>query len=235
MLNNANNGVLTTRNVRSKPSQRRIFNNMVKRNQYYEDVEKMKYRLEKFVPNIQQVNQTDAKRVKTKRVYQRKVTQDLTESKDLNWRRKQELQHLRSGEHNGERDLIHLNRDPVKISSSPSISQSSLLYQNKKSRLSSITEENSLTRIIENPTSALGRSSLINRSQTSQNHIIPIQKRSPMNKINSSYQHDRWLRKYSFQQNIAKTSDDRFYLQQRAHLINQQKRLIEQKLKEFLH
>jgi len=43
------------------------------------------------------------------------------------------------------------------------------------------------------------------------------------------------LSKPSFQQVIAKTSDDRLYHQYHAHIINQQKRLVEQKLKQFLH
>ncbi|CAF1248647.1 unnamed protein product [Rotaria sordida] len=241
MLNNAINGVLTKSKVGSKPFQHRIFNDMIKRNQYYEDVEKTKYRLEKSAPNVQDVNHTNIKRVKTKKVDQRKINHVLPEPRDLNRRYKQELSYLQSDKHDNERGLIHLNSDPIKISSCPSINQSSLVYQNKnsslnhKQRLSSISEENSLIRIIEKSPSVLGCSSLINQSQTSRNHIIPIHERSSMNKINSSQQHDRWLRKYSFQQNIAKTSDDRFFLQQRSHLNNQQKRLIEQKLKEFLY
>ncbi|CAF0896083.1 unnamed protein product [Rotaria sp. Silwood1] len=242
MLHSAINSVLIKRNVGSKPFERRIPYNTVKRDQCHEDVGKIKYRLGKFVPTMQQTYQMNLRRGTTKKIYQRKLNHNRTESGGLNGRCKQELQHLRSDKLDVERDLIHLNRDPVKISSSssPAISQSSLLYQNKNSsenpklRLSLITEENSSICIMEKPTSVPRYSSLINRSQISRNHIIPIKERSSINKINSNYQHDRWLRKYSFQQNIAKTSDDRFYLQQHAHSINQQKRLIEQKLKEFL-
>ncbi|CAF3391406.1 unnamed protein product [Rotaria sp. Silwood1] len=296
MLHSAINSVLIKRNVGSKPFERRIPYNTVKRDQCHEDVGKIKYRLGKFVPTMQQTHQMNLRRGTTKKIYQRKLNHNRTESGGLNGRCKQELQHLRSDKVDVEHDLIRLNRDPVKISSSssPAISQSSLLYENKNSsenpklRLSLITEENSSICIMEKPTSVprysslINRSqisrnhiipikerssinkinsnyqhdrwlqenssicimekptsvprysSLINRSQISRNHIIPIKERSSINKINSNYQHDRWLRKYSFQQNIAKTSDDRFYLQQHAHSINQQKRLIEQKLKEFL-
>jgi hypothetical protein len=69
----------------------------------------------------------------------------------------------------------------------------------------------------------------VNSSRTSVTHATPIGKRNPPKG------HYHRLRRNSFQQNIAKTSDDRPYLQQHAQIINQEKRLIEQKLKEFLH
>jgi hypothetical protein len=67
------------------------------------------------------------------------------------------------------------------------------------------------------------------------NQIIPIQKRSLIGKRNSNIENHQRLRRNSFQHDIAKTSDDRSYFQQHAQTINQEKRLIEQKLKEFLH
>ncbi len=146
---------------------------------------------------------------------------------------RQELQRLRSDERDVERDLIRLNRDLAKISSFRSISRSPSFTRNQTSRLASIAEENSSTLpIIEKPKVILGRSSSLNTNRNSVNHLIPIQKRlSPIKNEQQSHS----LPKYNFQQVIAKTSDDRLYLQHHAHIINQQKRLIEQKLKQFLH
>jgi hypothetical protein len=100
------------------------------------------------------------------------------------------------------------------------------------SRLSSIPEENSYLPMIEKRKSVVARSS-INTNRTFLKHFIPIQKRSAMIKTNPYNEQSYSLPKYSLQQLIAQTSDDRSYLQQHAHTINQQKRLIEQKLKKF--
>jgi hypothetical protein len=62
-----------------------LFNN-TKRDQYYEDLCKVKDRLEKAVPNMQQVIQSDMKRVKINKVYERKLHRDLTGPRGLNWR-----------------------------------------------------------------------------------------------------------------------------------------------------
>jgi len=75
----------------------------------------------------------------------------------------------------------------------------------------------------------------MNTSRTSINNLIPIQKRSSIIKTNTHNEQFHSILKPSFQQVIAKTSDDRLYRQHHAHIINQQRRLVEQKLKQFLH
>jgi hypothetical protein len=62
-----------------------LFNQIVKNNQYYDDLCKVKDRLEKTVPNMQQVIHIDMKRVKTNKVFERKLTRDLTGPRGLNW------------------------------------------------------------------------------------------------------------------------------------------------------
>ncbi len=147
---------------------------------------------------------------------------------------RQELQRLQSDERGVERDLIRLNRDLAKISSLHSIIRSPRsMPTDQISRLSSIPEENSYLPMIEKRKSVVARSSSINSNRTFLKHFIPIQKRSAMIKTNPYNEQSYSLPKYSLQQLIAKTSDDRAYLQQHAHTINQQKRLIEQKLKKF--
>jgi hypothetical protein len=144
---------------------------------------------------------------------------------------RQELQRLR----NNERDLIRLNRDLVKIAPLPSISQFPSSHQSKElsrkqtPRLSSIAEENS-------PVSIIGRSSSLSPSRASINYPTDVvQTRSLMNKNDSQHEHLNWLRKYSFPRVVAKTSDDRLNREQHQYIINQQKRLLEQKLQQFLH
>jgi len=148
---------------------------------------------------------------------------------------RQELQRLRNDERGIERDLVRLNRDLAKISSLHSISRSPTLSRNPTSRLSAIAEENLSIPPIEKPKIILRRSSSTNTNRTSIHHLIPIQKRSSMIKTNPYNEQSFALSKPSFQQVIAKTSDDRLYHQYHAHIINQQKRLVEQKLKQFLH
>ncbi len=132
---------------------------------------------------------------------------------------RQELQRLRSDERGVERELQRLNRDLGKLSILPSISRSPSIPQT--SRLSIITEENFSTPIFDKPKIILRNSSNIN----SHRNLVPIKKQSSMSKPRS-------LPKPSIQRLIAKTSDDR---QQHADIIEQQKRLVELRLKQFLH
>ena len=62
-----------------------LFNNNEKRNQYYEDLTKVKDRLGKVPPNMQQVVHMDMKRANTNKIYERKLTRDLTGPRGLNW------------------------------------------------------------------------------------------------------------------------------------------------------
>ena len=62
-----------------------LFNNMRKQNQWYEDVLGSKSRLDRSAPNMQQVIHTDMERMKTNKVYDRKLNRDLNGPKGLNW------------------------------------------------------------------------------------------------------------------------------------------------------
>ncbi len=85
MLQNPTEIVLTKRNVGLKPYQYILFNNLVKHDQYYEDIEKTKDRSEKSLPNMQQVIQADIARIKTNQIHDRKLNRDLNGPKGLNW------------------------------------------------------------------------------------------------------------------------------------------------------
>jgi hypothetical protein len=78
----------------------------------------------------------------------------------------------------------------------------------------------------------LQRSSSINSHRTPLKHLIPIPKASSIRKSHILNEQPHLLPKPNFQRLIAKTSDDR---QQHGHFIEQQKRLVEQRLKLFLH
>ncbi|CAF3386381.1 unnamed protein product [Rotaria sp. Silwood1] len=65
-----------------------LFNNTRKRDQYYEDLGRVKDRLEKAVPSMKQVAHADMKRINTNKVYERKLERDLTGPRGLNWQRK---------------------------------------------------------------------------------------------------------------------------------------------------
>jgi hypothetical protein len=71
--------------IASKAYQCILINNMIKQNRPYEDVIETKYRLERTVPNMQQVIHTDMERMKTNKLYDRKLNQDLNGRKGLNW------------------------------------------------------------------------------------------------------------------------------------------------------
>jgi len=71
-----------------KKYQYNLFNNRHKRDQYYEDLDKIKERLERGVPNMQQVIHTDMKRINTNKVYERKLLHDLYGPRGLNWQYK---------------------------------------------------------------------------------------------------------------------------------------------------
>ncbi len=62
-----------------------LFNKLPKRNKYYEDILGIKNRSEKTIPNMQQVIHADMERMKTNKVYDRKLSRDLNGPKGLNW------------------------------------------------------------------------------------------------------------------------------------------------------
>ncbi len=65
-----------------------LFNNRDKRDQYYEDLDKIKDRLGRNVPNMQQVIHKDLKRINTNKVYERKLLHDLYGPRGLTWQYK---------------------------------------------------------------------------------------------------------------------------------------------------
>lgn len=108
--------------------------------------------------------------------------------------------------------------------------------RNKKPRLSTITEEDSMVYFIERSRSFLACSSLVNNNnEIIWDHIVPIKKKPIVNETRSKYQQTHWLCKYSFQRDIAKTTDDHSHLRRSIHTINKQKQLCEQKVKKFLN
>ncbi len=76
---------LNQENIDSKSYQYILLNNLLKRNQWYEEMIRTKYRWEKTAPNMQQVIHADMERMKTNKVYERKLNQDLNGPKGLNW------------------------------------------------------------------------------------------------------------------------------------------------------
>ncbi|CAF3573165.1 unnamed protein product [Rotaria socialis] len=241
MLKSVSHPIRKKDNIGTKSIEHNKFNSMIKPDQHYEDARKVKYRFGKFVLNMQHVTRRDMNQMKTNKIYERRMNQDLTGPRGLNCRYKQELQRLRSDERDAERDLIRLNRDWFTTISSSTSRQSSLVGQNKEStrknkpRLSSITEENFSIPFAKNSKQYLGCLSSLSQREATGNSTIPIQERSTTHKINSMHKHNHWLCKYSFQRDIVKTSDDHMYLQRHAHLVNQQKQLFDQKLRKFLN
>ena len=66
--------------IKSDPSF--LMNNVVKRNQFYEDI---LMRKDRTMPSMQQVINTDMERIKTNKVYDRRLNRDLNGPKGLNW------------------------------------------------------------------------------------------------------------------------------------------------------
>lgn len=65
-----------------------LFNNIIKHDHYYEELLKIKDRLEKTVPNMQNVIHADMKRANINKIYERKLNHDLTGPRGLYWQRK---------------------------------------------------------------------------------------------------------------------------------------------------
>lgn len=62
-----------------------LFNNNAKRDQFYEDLSKIKDRMERAAPNMQQVIHMDMKRANINKVYERKLSRELIGPRGLNW------------------------------------------------------------------------------------------------------------------------------------------------------
>lgn len=68
--------IFTKPNVRSKTLQHVIFNDTDKSDEFYENGEKIKYRLEKFVPNTQHLNQNHIKQLSSNKLFNRRLNHD---------------------------------------------------------------------------------------------------------------------------------------------------------------
>jgi len=225
MLQSTSKIVYNYGNVPLQSYEHLLLNNGAKREQLYEDILGIK---ERSIPCMQQVIQSDMERMKTNKVYDRKLNRDLHGPKGLTWQCKQELQRLRSDERDIRRDLIRINRDLARVTSLPPLSRKFSILRVQNSRLSSIIEENNVT----NSTEDIRKSTEGNTtSQTSVTRLPPI-KRKSSSSING--EHESSSLKPMIRQIIAKTSDNRLHLQLHADRMEKQKRLIEQKLKQFL-
>lgn len=61
------------------------YKHMVRHDQYYETIGRTKGRSENSVPDMQHVIRMDMERLKTNKVYDRKLNHDLTGRRGLNW------------------------------------------------------------------------------------------------------------------------------------------------------
>ncbi|CAF0765279.1 unnamed protein product [Rotaria sp. Silwood1] len=214
-----------------------LFNNTRKRDQYYEDLGRVKDRLEKAVPSMKQVAHADMKRINTNKVYERKLERDLTGPRGLNWQRKQELQRLENNERDIERDLMRLNRDLARIAFSSPLGQSSVPNENhdpsqvQTGNLSSTTNINPTAPILPKTKLDLERSISVGTSRATVGLMTLIhQKRLSLNQTNSFNERSS-IDKPIF----SKANEERPYLQQHGLMMDREKRKIEQKLKLFLN
>lgn len=65
-----------------------LFNNNEKRDKFHEELTKIKDRLERGAPNMQQVINMDMKRAEVNKVYERKLRREMNGSGGLNWQYK---------------------------------------------------------------------------------------------------------------------------------------------------
>lgn len=127
---------------------------------------------------------------------------------------REELQRLRDDERLIERDLIRLNRDLAKTKSLPPINRAPASIRSQAARLSAIAEERSSISTFDPIKTPLERSISIRSPQTRSRYLIPLSRRSMITKSNPSIEPLHVVPKQTFQQLIAKTSDDRVPYQQ---------------------
>ncbi|UJR35148.1 hypothetical protein I4U23_027917 [Adineta vaga] len=93
-----------------------LFNNRNKHDDYYNDLNKIKERFDKTIPNMQHVIQMDMKRMNTNKLYERQLKHAVHGPRGLDWQYKQQLKRFKSDERNIQRDLLRLNYDLARIS-----------------------------------------------------------------------------------------------------------------------
>lgn len=62
-----------------------LFNHLLQHDHYYEDLCRVKDRLQKVAPNMQQVIHADMNRANTNKIYERKLIQILNGPRGLDW------------------------------------------------------------------------------------------------------------------------------------------------------
>ncbi|CAF1500515.1 unnamed protein product, partial [Adineta steineri] len=63
---------------RENSDQHMLFDDIVRQDQYYDDLGKVRHRLHKSTPNIQSIVLTDMDRSKMNKIYERKLDRELT-------------------------------------------------------------------------------------------------------------------------------------------------------------
>jgi len=141
---------------------------------------------------------------------------------------------LKSIERDIERDLMRLNHDLTRIALSSSLGGLLSVRPNKNlspiqiPSLSVPANINSTSQTPQKTKLLLERSLLISTSRVAINRFTSI---DHTNKICSVNERLPWIHK----QIISQANENRSYFEQHTHIINQQKLIIEQKLKEFLN
>jgi len=85
MLQSSTEVILPEGSTELKSYQHILLKHMIKRNQYYDDIMGTKDRWKKSTPNMQQVIHADMERMKTNKVYDRRLNHDLNGPKGLTW------------------------------------------------------------------------------------------------------------------------------------------------------
>ncbi|CAF0845800.1 unnamed protein product [Didymodactylos carnosus] len=106
-----------------QPYQKILFNNIIKRGKHYEDIMKLKDRIDRPIPTMQAVIRSDMERHKTNKVFERRLKENISGPRGLNSQCRLELQRLRNDERWVERELLRLNLDMYKIATNPRQSQ----------------------------------------------------------------------------------------------------------------
>jgi len=141
---------------------------------------------------------------------------------------------LKSIERDIERDLMRLNHDLTRIALSSSFGRLLSVRPNKNlspiqiPSLSFPANINSTSQTPQKTKLLLERSLVISTSRVAINRFTSI---DHTNKICSVNERLPWIHK----QIISQANENRSYFQQHTHIINQEKLIIEQKLKEFLN
>ncbi|CAF1155852.1 unnamed protein product [Adineta ricciae] len=125
-------------NIGLEDYQHHLFNNQNKRDSYCEDLNKIKVRFDKSIPNMQQIIQTDMKRININKLYDRQLRETVHGTRGLDWQHKEQLKRFKNDERDIRRELLRLNYDLAKISFSSylngSLNKNPLHHSTKKTK-----------------------------------------------------------------------------------------------------